>query len=149
MRWIGTADDLTQNEGPADDDARVERQVGQLQAMLQALQPAERDRFGFVDAVERAARLETVLRSTDGAADRERDADQGACSGVASVTPREVAVGRLIAGGYTSAEIANLLGLSLRSIEMSRARLRQALDLRTRAEIVRFFRNNELLEPSG
>jgi len=42
-------------------------------------------------------------------------------------------------GGYTSAEIANLLGQSLRSIETSRARLRQALDLRTRAEIVRFF----------
>jgi PAS domain S-box-containing protein len=149
MRWIGTADDLTHNEGPADDDARVGRQVGQLQAMLQAIQPAERDRFGFVDAVERAARLETALRSTEGVADRERDADQGACWGAASVTPREVAVGRLIAGGYTSAEIANLLGLSLRTIEMSRARLRQALDLRTRAEIVRFFRNNELFEPGG
>jgi PAS domain S-box-containing protein len=149
MRWIGTADDLSQNEGPADDHARVGRQVGQLQAMLQAIQPVERDRFGFVDAVERAGRVETVLRSTDGAADRGRDADQGACWGATSVTPREVAVGRLIAGGYTSAEIANLLGLSLRSIELSRARLRQALDLRTRAEIVRFFRTNELLEPGG
>ena len=146
MRWIGTADDLTETGGPAGDDARVGRQVRELQAMLQAIQPAERDRFGFVEAAERAARVETVLRSTDGAADRGRDADPGACGGAASVTPREVAVGRLIAGGYTSAEIANLLGLSLRSIEMSRARLRQALDLRTRAEIVRFFRNNELLE---
>jgi len=65
------------------------------------------------------------------------------------VTPREVAVGRLIAGGYTNAEIANVLGLSLRSIEASRARLRQALDLGTRAEIVRFFRDDALLEPGG
>jgi DNA-binding NarL/FixJ family response regulator len=149
MRWIGTADELTENGGPADDDARVGRQVGQLQAMLQAIQPVERDRFGFVDAAERAARVETVLRSTDGAANRGRDADQGACWAAASVTPREVAVGRLIAGGYTNAEIANVLGLSLRSIETSRARLRQALDLRTRAEIVRFFRNDALLEPDG
>jgi len=149
VRWIGTADDLTQNERPADDDARVERQVGQLQALLQAIQPAERDRFGFVDPVQRAGRVEAVLRSTHGASDRPRDEDQTALWGAASVTPREVAVGRLIAGGYTSAEIANLLGLSLRSVEASRARLRQGLGLRTRAEIVRFFRSNERLGPDG
>jgi PAS domain S-box-containing protein len=144
MRWIGTADELTQHVRPADDDARVGRQVRQLQAMLQVMQPGERDRFGFVHPAERAARVDSVLRSTDGASDRAREVDRDAGSGAASVTPREVAVGRLIASGYTNAEIANLLGLSLRSIETSRARLRQTLDLRTRAEIVRFFRESAL-----
>jgi len=45
---------------------------------------------------------------------------------------------RLIATGYTNPEIANLLGLSLRSVETSRARLRQLLGVRTRAGLVRF-----------
>jgi PAS domain S-box-containing protein len=143
LRWIGTADDLTHDGEPGDDHARVGRQVAQLQAMLQAIQPAERDRFGFVDPAERAARVDTVLRSTDGHADHRRDADQDAWPGAATLSPREVAVGRFVAGGYTNAEIANQLGLSLRSIETSRARLRQTLDLRTRAEIVRFFRDHD------
>jgi DNA-binding NarL/FixJ family response regulator len=50
---------------------------------------------------------------------------------------REVTVLGLNAGGYTSGEIANLLGLSLRSIETTRYRLRQTLGVTSRAELVR------------
>jgi two-component system response regulator NreC len=45
---------------------------------------------------------------------------------------------RLVATGYTNAEIANVLGFSLRTIEASRARLRRTLGLRSRADLVRF-----------
>jgi DNA-binding CsgD family transcriptional regulator len=65
----------------------------------------------------------------------------------AGLTPRELTVARLVATGYTNAEIANLLGLSLRSIEVSRARLRQQLGVRTRAGLVRFARDAGLAEP--
>jgi two-component system response regulator NreC len=60
-----------------------------------------------------------------------------------------LAVARLIATGYTNAEIANLLGLSLRSIETSRARLRQTLGIRTRAGLVRLALDMGLVEPGG
>ena len=56
---------------------------------------------------------------------------------------------RLIAGGYTSAEIANLLGLSLRSIETSRYRLRQALGVTSRAELVRVAHETGLAQAAG
>ena len=54
---------------------------------------------------------------------------------------------RLIAAGYTNYEIANRLGLSLRSIEASRARLRQGLGLQSRAELVRFAYDAGLTDP--
>ena len=54
------------------------------------------------------------------------------------LTGRDVAVARLVASGYTNTEIANVLALSLRSIEGTRARLRRILGVRTRAQLVRF-----------
>jgi PAS domain S-box-containing protein len=148
MRWIGTADELIRHTDLPDDDARVELQIAQLQAMLQTIQPAERDRFGFVEPEERAARVASALRSDQRPDHPEHEAD---LSGVkeASLTEREVAVGRLISDGYTNAEIANVLGLSLRSIEASRARLRRALDLRSRGDIIRYFRQHAAVEPDG
>jgi two-component system response regulator NreC len=50
----------------------------------------------------------------------------------------------LVASGYTNEEIANLLALSLRTIEASRARLRRVLGVRTRAELVRFAHRTSL-----
>jgi PAS domain S-box-containing protein len=55
-----------------------------------------------------------------------------------AVSPRDLLVLRLLAAGHTNTAIASLVGLSLRSIEASRARLRQQLGLRTRAELVQF-----------
>jgi DNA-binding CsgD family transcriptional regulator len=56
---------------------------------------------------------------------------------------------RLIAGIYTSAEIASLLGLSLRSIEISRYRLRQALGVSSRAKLVRVAHEDGLAIPQA
>jgi two-component system, NarL family, response regulator NreC len=62
-----------------------------------------------------------------------------------SLSPREIEVVRLIALGYTSAEIAGKLHLSRRTVETHRARIFNKLGLRTRAELVRFALRRRLI----
>lgn len=57
---------------------------------------------------------------------------------LARLTPREVDVLRLIAHGYTNTEIADLLHLSVRTVETHRANVRVKLHLDSRADLVRF-----------
>ena len=66
-----------------------------------------------------AAGLEVLRRTTEGGA----------------LCPREIEILRLIALGYTSAEIAAKLHVSRRTVETHRARIFQKLELRTRAEL--------------
>jgi DNA-binding NarL/FixJ family response regulator len=54
------------------------------------------------------------------------------------LTIRELEVLQLLAVGYTNAEIASLLDVSLRTVESTRSQLRQHLGLRTRAELVQY-----------
>jgi two-component system response regulator NreC len=61
------------------------------------------------------------------------------------LTPREREVLRLIALGHTSVEIAQKLSLSPRTIETHRARIHRKLGLETRAELVRYALQQELL----
>jgi two-component system response regulator NreC len=61
------------------------------------------------------------------------------------LTPREREVLRLIALGHTSVEIATKLGLSPRTIETHRARIHRKLGLGTRAELVSYALQHELL----
>lgn len=53
------------------------------------------------------------------------------------LSPRETEILRLIALGYTSAEIAAKLHLSRRTVETHRARIHRKLGMGTRAELVR------------
>lgn len=149
-RWIGTADDLD-GPGPQDEAARVERQTSELRDLLGAVQPVESERFAFVDPSVRAGRVNRLLAIEDGtsAVSRAARSDGGKASpGVLDrLAPRERAVLRLVAAGYTNVEIANLLGSSLRSVESSRARLRRTLGVRTRAELVRYALDNGLTDP--
>jgi two-component system response regulator NreC len=62
------------------------------------------------------------------------------------LTPREREVLRLIALGHTSVEIARKLGLSPRTIETHRARIHRKLKLDTRAQLVRYALQHELME---
>ncbi len=149
LRWIGTADDVDDCAPPEDDGPRIERQTRELRALLEAAQPAPEDRFGFVPADRRGRRVRADL---DGAPSlrRELAGDLAAArSAVERLGLREVTVLGLIAGGYTSAEIANLLGLSLRSIETSRYRLRQTLGVTSRAELVRVAHEAGLAGPQA
>jgi two-component system response regulator NreC len=62
------------------------------------------------------------------------------------LTPREREVLRLIALGHTSVEIAEKLGLSPRTIETHRARIHRKLGLNTRAQLVHYALQHELLK---
>jgi two-component system, NarL family, response regulator NreC len=64
-----------------------------------------------------------------------------------NLTPREREVLRLIALGHTSVEIAAKLGLSPRTIETHRARIHRKLGLDTRAELVHYAIQHDLLRP--
>lgn len=63
------------------------------------------------------------------------------------LSDREVEVLRLIALGYTNAQAAQELYLSVRTVESHRAHIQQKLGLRDRAEIVRYALANRLVAP--
>ncbi|MCZ6802175.1 MAG: response regulator transcription factor [Nitrospirae bacterium] len=60
---------------------------------------------------------------------------------------REKEVLLLVAKGYTSQEIGTQLVLSIKSIETYRSRLMEKLKLKSRAELVRYVMDRELLTP--
>ena len=61
------------------------------------------------------------------------------------LTPREREVCTLLAYGYTNGELAEKLSISERTVETHRANIFGKLDLRTRAEMVRFALENGLI----
>jgi len=79
---------------------------------------------------ELGARLAAGREDGDGLSDRERD------------------VLRLIALGYTNGEIADQLGLSVRTVESHRAHIQQKLGMGKRSELVRYALDSGLLEDS-
>ncbi|MEZ4588379.1 MAG: response regulator transcription factor [Gemmatimonadales bacterium] len=62
------------------------------------------------------------------------------------LTAREIEVLRLIARGHTNAEIASMLSLSVRTVETHRMRILQKLRLSSRAELVRYALEHELMD---
>ncbi len=61
------------------------------------------------------------------------------------LSPREEQLVRLLAVGHTNAEVAKMLEVSLRTVEMHRARVQAKTGLRSRAELFRFARDAGLL----
>jgi two-component system response regulator NreC len=64
----------------------------------------------------------------------------------ANLTERESEILALIALGYTNPEIAEKLFLSVRTVETHRANVQQKLGLTTRAELVRFALDHDLVD---
>ncbi|HUW60344.1 MAG TPA: response regulator transcription factor [Candidatus Bathyarchaeia archaeon] len=62
------------------------------------------------------------------------------------LTAREQEVCRLLAYGFTNAEVAEKLFISDRTVETHRTNIMSKLDLRSRAELVRFAIDNGLLK---
>jgi two-component system, NarL family, response regulator NreC len=60
---------------------------------------------------------------------------------------RELQVLRLVARGYTSAEIAERIFVGVKTVETYRSRLAEKLGLRTRSEVIRFAVQMGLLTP--
>ena len=62
------------------------------------------------------------------------------------LTERELDVLRLIALGHTNNEIAGELFLSVRTVETHRAHIQQKLGMSSRAELVRYALDHDLIE---
>lgn len=93
------------------------------------------------DAVRRASDGETYLAPSLGGA----VADLTLGRDGRMLTPRESEILRLVALGFTNAEIADALYLSVRTIETHRARLHTKLGTSTRADLVNAARERGLL----
>jgi len=93
------------------------------------------DLFAGIRAVARGA---LYLQPSIGIAFASSPPDEVARPAVDGLTPKETDVLRLLALGHTNAEIAQLLGASLRTIETHRAHIHQKLDRHSRAQLVRF-----------
>lgn len=63
------------------------------------------------------------------------------------LTPRELEVLRLVALGHTNAEIAELIFLSVRTVESHRRAILQKTGSETRAELVRYAIDHGMLDP--
>ena len=64
---------------------------------------------------------------------------------VETLTPREIDVLRLLAKGNTNRQIAELLGLSIRTAESHRANLMGKLGLTSRVDLVTYAEEHALL----
>ena len=76
-------------------------------------------------------------------------ADAAPAAGGETPSPREREVGGLLALGHTNQEIAEKLGISVRTVESQRASLMRKLGLSTRAELVRWAMAQGLLDSPG
>lgn len=65
---------------------------------------------------------------------------------IETLTPREVEVLRLIVTGHTNRQIADILTLSVRTVESHRANLMDKLNLHSRVELVRYAAKHGLFE---
>lgn len=74
-----------------------------------------------------------------------RQAESGAPDRQGALTPREREVLQLVAEGYTSAQIAEQLFISPRTVETHRSNLMRKLGLRTPADVVRYAVRNGVL----
>lgn len=97
----------------------------------------------LVDAVRLAAADQPYLHPQLGARLAREPDDDGPPG---DLTEREAEVLRLIALGYTNTEIGRRLFLSVRTVESHRAHIQQKLRMHTRAELVRFAIDNDLID---
>ncbi|HOQ28864.1 MAG TPA: response regulator transcription factor, partial [Armatimonadota bacterium] len=63
------------------------------------------------------------------------------------LSEREREVLKLIAEGYTNKEITDMIFLSVKTVETHKAHIMDKLELRSRAELVRYALDNGLLKP--
>ena len=128
---------LTMQNDPA--FAREAMRAGALGYVLKASAGTE-----LVDAVHAAVRGETYLNPKLGA--QVAAAPPEPAGPPDDLTEREVEILRLIALGHTNTEIAEQLYLSVRTVESHRAHIQQKTRRSTRAELVRYALDNDLIE---
>jgi two-component system response regulator NreC len=95
----------------------------------------------LVDAVRAAAAGERYLNPRLGA----KVASEPQSGPPDGLSPRELEILRMIALGYTNAQVAEELYLSVRTVETHRAHIQQKLHLADRSELVRYALDNGLV----
>jgi two-component system response regulator NreC len=128
---------LTMQEDPA--FAREALQAGAKGYVLKQAASAE-----LVQAIRAAAGGGTWLNPELGA--RMAAAPAGPSGPPGDLTERELEVLRLIALGHTNSEIAGQLYLSVRTVETHRSHIQHKLGVSSRAELVRYALDNDLIE---
>lgn len=128
---------LTMQEDPA--FAREALQAGARGYVLKHAAGAE-----LVQAIRAAAGGGTWLNPDLGA--RMVSTPSSSVGPLADLSDREVEVLRLIALGHTNNEIAQQLYLSVRTVETHRSHIQQKLGRSSRAELVRYALDNDLVE---
>jgi two-component system response regulator NreC len=98
----------------------------------------------LVQAIRAAAGGGTWLNPDLGA--RMAATPDGPVGTLAGLSDREIEVLRLIALGHTNNEIAEQLFLSVRTVETHRAHIQQKLGVSTRAELVRYALDHDLID---
>src|SRR5436189_295638 len=101
----------------------------------------------LLEAIRLAARGETYLNPRLGA--RLAAQPPEPTGPPDDLSERELAVLRLIALGYTNAEIGGQLYLSVRTVETHRAHIQQKLGVSTRAELVGYALERGLINSSS
>lgn len=127
---------LTMQDAPA--FARQALQAGATAYVLKEAAQAE-----LVLAIRTVAAGGTYLSPSLGA---RMAAEPATASPPDDLTEREVEILRLIAVGHTNAEIAELLFLSVRTVESHRAHVQLKTSRTTRAELVRYALDHGLVE---
>lgn len=75
----------------------------------------------------------------------EHTAQASAAPALEKLTSREEEVLRLIVQGYTNKQVADELGISIRTVEGHRANLTDKLGIRSRVDLLRFARDHHLI----
>ena len=128
---------LTMQDDPA--FAREALQAGAKGYVLKHSAGAE-----LVQAIRAAAGGGTWLNPELGA--RMAATPDAPAGALGELSEREIDVLRLIALGHTNNEIAGQLFLSVRTVETHRAHIQQKLGVSTRAELVRYALDNDLID---
>lgn len=131
---------LTMQNDPA--FAREALRAGALGYVLKESANAE-----LVEAVRAATEGRTYLQPQLGARLAAEPAKPATSDN--DLSERETEVLKLIALGHTNTEIAEQLYLSVRTVESHRAHIQQKLRLSTRAELVRYALDHDLLDTSN
>jgi DNA-binding NarL/FixJ family response regulator len=107
---------------------------------------AAKDLLDAIDAVRSGVSYlsPTVTRQVANVIARGSDAPP---AGIAALTDREREVLQLVAEGQSSKEIAEILGISLKTVDSHRSNLMDKLDIHKVAGLVRFAIRSGLVEP--
>jgi len=106
---------------------------------------------GLADAIRAAARGGLVLDPEVArfAVDDVREPKRGAEDPYDSLTDREKQVLKLVAEGHSNKEVAEMLGITVKTAMSHREHVMLKLDLHNRTELVRFALDRGVLPPSG